>query len=292
MNRLTADLRGPLVYADFGGAGKPGALLLHGIGGSKINWQLFAPLLSAQFHTLGLDLPGFGESPLAGRSAGLDAQRDLVIEFIERFMDPPVLLVGHSMGGLISTMVGAARPDLLRGLVLFAPAFPPTESPAPSLPSALLDRASYAPRISGTLGQLMVRARGAHAVVTETLRNSSADFDALPPGFVQSHVDAEEERMRKPGAYIGYMQGWRWFHSTFREPAGLEGVISSITVPAILLQGTLDGVVLPAAGHRLAQLQPGWTAHFMEGIGHNPNFEAPAESMAFVAAWLQEIAPT
>jgi pimeloyl-ACP methyl ester carboxylesterase len=286
VKRLEADLDGPLVYGDFGGAGKPLAVLVHGIGGAKVNWILLAPLLAERFHVLALDLPGFGETPLAGRSASLDDQRVLVVAFIERMAEGRALVVGHSMGGLIAAMVGAARPDLVRGLVLFAPAFPPTESPAPGLPSRLLDRAAFFPTVSGGLGQALMQLRGARTVVTETLERTSADFGALPREFVDAHVEAEAARMRQPGAYIGYMQGWRWFHTRFKDASTLERMIRSITLPAILIQGTRDGVVLPQAGHRLAEIQPGWTAHFMEGIGHNPNFEAPAESAALVWAWL------
>jgi glycerol-3-phosphate dehydrogenase len=287
VKRLEADLDGPLVYGDFGGEGKPLAVLVHGIGGAKVNWILFAPLLTERFHVLALDLPGFGETPLAGRSAGLDAQRDIVIGFIEQMAHGPALVVGHSMGGLIAAMVGAARPDLVRGLVLFAPAFPPTESPAPGLPSRVLDRAAYLPQLSGRLGQALMRLRGARTVVIETLERTSADFSALPREFVDAHVQAETARMRQPGAYIGYMQGWLWFHTRFKDERALERMIRSITLPVILMQGTRDGVVLPQAGHRLAEIQPGWTAHFMQDIGHNPNFEAPEQSAALVWAWLE-----
>ncbi|MDQ6746879.1 MAG: alpha/beta hydrolase, partial [Candidatus Dormibacteraeota bacterium] len=181
--------------------------------------------------------------------------------------------------------------DLVRGLVLFAPAFPPTDSPAPGLPASLLDRVAYAPGLAGRLGQTLMRARGARTVVEETLRRTSADFDALPKAFVDAHVEAEAARMRQPGAYVGYMQGWRWFHREFADRAGLERMVRSVAVPTILIQGTLDNVVLPQAGRRLAELKPGWTSHFLEGVGHNPNFESPVASIGLVRSWLREFAP-
>ena len=119
MRREEVNLGGPLVLGDYGGDG-PAMLMIHGIGGAKINWMLLAPLLAQRFHVRALDLPGFGETPLAGRRAGLDAQRDLVSRCIDEVVGAPVVLVGHSMGGLIAMMVASRRPELVDRLVLFA----------------------------------------------------------------------------------------------------------------------------------------------------------------------------
>jgi pimeloyl-ACP methyl ester carboxylesterase len=42
---------------------------------------------------------------------------ELVKELVARY-DRPVILVGHSMGGMLSLMAAKARPDLMRGVVL------------------------------------------------------------------------------------------------------------------------------------------------------------------------------
>jgi pimeloyl-ACP methyl ester carboxylesterase len=59
MQSVTVDLDGPYHYADYGGDGPP-MVLLHGIGGSHINWMLVAPKLAERFHVYALDLIGFG----------------------------------------------------------------------------------------------------------------------------------------------------------------------------------------------------------------------------------------
>ncbi|MGI8608076.1 MAG: alpha/beta fold hydrolase [Candidatus Dormibacteria bacterium] len=282
----SAYLSGPLVYRDYGGEGLPPALLVHGIGGAGINWMLLAPRLISRFHVIALDLPGFGESPLAGRGAGLDDQSELVIRFITEVGGAPALLVGHSMGGLITMMVSAARPDLVHHAVLFDPAFPPTRSPAPGLPARVLDVLSSAPSLAGGIGRGLVGLRGAHTMVHETFRRTCVDGDRLPSDFVAAHVAAEAARMRIPGAYVGYMQGWRWFRDHFRGPEKLEAMIRTIGVPTLVIHGEQDPVVLPSAAHRLAELQPSWTMRFMENVGHNPNFEAPDASAGAILAWL------
>jgi pimeloyl-ACP methyl ester carboxylesterase len=287
----TADLDGPVAYHDFGGEGAAPLVMVHGIGGAAINWMLLAPLLTSRFHVLALDLPGFGESPLAGRSADLDSQALLVARFIEVVAGGPAILVGHSMGGLLTMLVGAGRPELVPRAVLFDPAFPPTRSPAPGLPGRVLDVLSSQPVLAGRLGGALVRVRGARRMVEESLRRTSAAGSVLPRGFIEVHVAAEAARMRRPGAYVGYMQGWRWFRDHFRDRHGLEEIIRKIRVPTLLLHGSADPVVLPDAAVRLASLQPAWVVKFMPGVGHNPNFEAPAESAELVLQWLGETSP-
>ena len=64
----TVDLGGPVHYVDFGGpADGPVLVLVHGLGGSHLNWDLFAPLVREHARVLALDLPGFGRSEPAGR---------------------------------------------------------------------------------------------------------------------------------------------------------------------------------------------------------------------------------
>ena len=286
MKRLNIQLAGSLVVGDFGGDGPP-AVLLHGIGGAKINWMLLAPLLAKRFRVTALDLPGFGETPLAGRSAGLDAQRDIVARYIREVVGGPVTLFGHSMGGLISMLVAAARPDLVDRIVLFDPAFPPrTSSPAPGVPTQALNLMSRAPGVFAPVARVLTAARGPEATVRQALNNTSADGRSLPPAFVDAHVEAEAARMRRPGAYTGYLQAWHWFAVEFADQAKLEAMVRSISAPAMLLHGELDTVVSPAAARRLAELQPGWALRMIPGIGHNPNFEAPDLSARLVFEWL------
>ena len=273
---------------DYGGDG-PSLLMVHGIGGAKINWMLLAPLLAERFHVQALDLPGFGETRLAGRTAGLEVQRALVARYIEEKMTAPVVLMGHSMGGLIGMLVAAARPDLVGHLVLFDPAFPPrTKSPAPGVPTQVLNLMSRSPGLFAPLAAALTTVRGARSTVRRAFANTCVDGASLPKEFVDAHVDAEAARMGQAGAYLGYLQAWRWFAVAFDDQPALEAMVRSIKAPAILLHGEFDSVVSPAAARRLAELQPDWALRMMPGIGHNPNFEAPELSARLLFDWLDE----
>lgn len=66
-------------------------------------------------------LDRFGHDPAYPVTSNWPHLRDQLIHFIEREVpaaERPVVLVGHSLGGLLSVLAASRRPDLARGLVL------------------------------------------------------------------------------------------------------------------------------------------------------------------------------
>jgi pimeloyl-ACP methyl ester carboxylesterase len=98
MQQRIVDLDGPVHYADFGGTGRP-IVLVHGLGGSHVNWLGVAPQLAAHGHVLAIDLAGHGRTPSLGRTARVDDNRRLLGRFLETVVGEPAVLVGNSMGG-------------------------------------------------------------------------------------------------------------------------------------------------------------------------------------------------
>src|SRR5690349_14433892 len=99
------DLDGPVHYVDHGGpAGAPLLGCVHGLGGSHANWSAIAPLLTDRYRVIALDLAGFGLTHGSPRSATVTENRLLLHRFLAEVADGPVVLVGGSMGGLITAM--------------------------------------------------------------------------------------------------------------------------------------------------------------------------------------------
>ena len=121
----TVDLDGPVHYVDFGGPDDgPAVVLVHGLGGSHLNWDLFAPLLNPHARVWALDLPGFGRSEPGGRQVSVPANVAVLDRFLAEVVGEPAVLVGNSMGGMISILAAGERPDAVTGLVLLDPAIP------------------------------------------------------------------------------------------------------------------------------------------------------------------------
>jgi len=103
-----------LAVEDLGGVGSP-VLLLHGLMGRASTWWAVARWLSAHGRVLGLDARGHGRSGAGGpwtvHRMAADAAEVLAPH-------GPGVVVGHSMGGLHGIALAAARPDLVRALVV------------------------------------------------------------------------------------------------------------------------------------------------------------------------------
>jgi pimeloyl-ACP methyl ester carboxylesterase len=94
----------------------PPIVFLHGLSASSRWWRAVLPLLGGREARL-LDLPRFG------RTFRPDGATDWLAAQIEG--EAPVVLVGHSMGGLVCARLAAERPELVHALVLIAPAGAP-----------------------------------------------------------------------------------------------------------------------------------------------------------------------
>ena len=119
------DLDGPVRYLDFGGpADGPVIVCVHGLGGSAVNWTAIAPLLTGTCRVLAPDLAGHGLTRSLGRGTDVASNRALLHRFARSVTGGPVILMGNSMGGMISLLEASAAPAAVAGLVLLDPALP------------------------------------------------------------------------------------------------------------------------------------------------------------------------
>lgn len=92
-------------------------ILIHGAWHGGWCWHKVAPLLEAGRHTvLAPDLPGHGDDKTPVGEVTLDAYVKRVCGVIDA-QSEPVVLVGHSMGGIVITQTAEERPDSIKSLV-------------------------------------------------------------------------------------------------------------------------------------------------------------------------------
>ena len=118
---LRSTLEGEIAWSDEGPRDAPALLCLHGIPGSARDFRYLAPLLSAEFRVIRIELPGFGASP-PGRISSIGAWSRVPSAVAAALRLEQYLLVGHSFGG--ATTLPAALYDAPRvcGLILVASA--------------------------------------------------------------------------------------------------------------------------------------------------------------------------
>ncbi|MBL3698385.1 alpha/beta fold hydrolase [Leucobacter luti] len=95
----------------------PRLVALHGAG---LNAHSFDPMLLAlDAPAVALDLPGHGRSDWrADADYRPDHLADDIVTALETLAPEPVVLLGHSLGGLTAALAAAARPELVRALVI------------------------------------------------------------------------------------------------------------------------------------------------------------------------------
>ncbi len=80
------------------------------LGGSAVNWAAIAPLLTGRYRMLAVDLAGHGFTRSMGRGTDIVSSRVLLHRSIEAVPGGPVILMGNSMGGMISLLQAIAAP--------------------------------------------------------------------------------------------------------------------------------------------------------------------------------------
>ncbi len=104
-----------------GGEGEP-LLLLHGLAGSSGNWVEMMPELIRRHRVISVDLPGHAGSAKAPRGASIDDFAAMAAAVLAAEVDTPAVVAGHSFGGLVALRLARSHPELVRGLLLIAPA--------------------------------------------------------------------------------------------------------------------------------------------------------------------------
>jgi pimeloyl-ACP methyl ester carboxylesterase len=146
----------PIHFLEWGDAGRPGLVLVHGGAAHAHWWSFLAPLLADAWHPVALDLSGHGDS---GRreSYSLEAWADEVRAVAGRaaFPGPPVV-VGHSMGGLVAVQAALDHGESLAGAVLVDA---PLQRPDPESREGLRNPALRAPSVYSTREEAVARFR-------------------------------------------------------------------------------------------------------------------------------------
>jgi pimeloyl-ACP methyl ester carboxylesterase len=282
------DLDGPTHYLDFGGpADGPLLVAVHGLGGSACNWLALAPLLTARCRVLALDLAGHGLTPAAGRSTSVIANRRLLDRFLAEVVEEPVVLVGNSMGGLISALETAKAPDRVQGAVLVNAA----------LPRPLLSRVD--PRVAlqfavmavPGLGEAVINRRRRNQSVAEqvdqSLRLCTVDVSRVPPEVVAESIASIESRTPGDFSVGDVLNASRSLMRMLSRPEVVQRLLDSITAPVLLLHGDRDRLVPIGAARATAREHPAWRFEVASDIGHVPMLEAPQWTADVILDWLE-----
>jgi pimeloyl-ACP methyl ester carboxylesterase len=268
---------GPVEPAD--GAPRERALYVHGLGGASTNWTDLAALLAVRFDGWAMDLPGFGRSQPPARNYSVHGHGQAVVDLLEHVRDRPgeaagrpVHLLGNSLGGLVSLLVAARRPDLVASLTLVSPAMPVYRVPPAFSRALLLLLLPGIPR----LAEKRMAGIAPEEHVRAMLRMCFGDPSRVPRERLQQAVDEMRERSEQPWADRALTRSMRGLLTSYLRVGGNAWRHARrLRPPTLVVWGDRDKLVDPALAPRLAAVVPQARLQVLEGVGHVAQLETP-----------------
>lgn len=235
-------------FLEWGHPGAPTILLLHGGNQSAHSWDLVSLHLSDRYHVYALDQRGHGDSEWSRDvDYSVDAKAEDALAFIEDQRIESPLIVGHSMGGMVTLKLSVKAPHVPRGVVLV----------------------DVGPELSPT---------GVEVVSNFVSRN--VEFDDLDE-FLDRVVQYDPFRSREhisrtvkynmlrrvDGKYVSKVD-----HRRIPEPAsravGLDD-LAPLTFPVLVVRGRESNVLEPEAAERFVAALPQGRLVTVDKAGHN-----------------------
>lgn len=259
--------------------GEPPLVLLHGRGHAAPMWLPLLPGLARERRVIAVDLPGFGHSS-AEPWLGAGRSKESAEEAVRFFVDPiemllsslgieEPILIGHSLGGLISTEIalrGTLRP---RGLVLIGGM---GLGPAMTYPSRAFFRAGPE-RVARLVGPSI------------TARISSYPRTPLGRRLAALEYELYSVRGGRPSPAAAFNALFPAVGPAFHRLAHLP----EIACPALLLWGDRDVVFPPSVAEDAARVMRRAELRIEKNLGHAPHHEAPDRILAVLLDFIRRL---
>jgi pimeloyl-ACP methyl ester carboxylesterase len=236
---------------------RPPLILIHGAGGSFLSWHPYLRRLQGET-VYALDLPGHGETQVAGRQSVHDYAED-VLTFLRENKIPKPVIAGHSMGSAIALTLALDHPKEISALALLG--------------------AGAKLRVSS----LILEKAKDPATFAEAVR--LVNEYSVSPNAPKDLMRLSTEAMLKlnPQTLLGDFLACNSFDVIERLPA--------IQLPTLIACGTLDVMTPPKFSKFLAEKIPHAHLHLLEKTGHMLTLEQPETVAKTMKLFLDEVPP-
>lgn len=236
----------------FEGGRYPPVVLVHGAGGSHLDWPAELRRLPGA-RVIALDLPGHGKSSGAGCD-DTRAYAEAVIGLMDALGVVRAVVAGHSMGGAVALQMALGWPERVAGLVLLG-----TGSKLPVAPG-LPERAVS--ETEATIEWIVARSWGTDASEDMRRRNRERLMATAPDVLRRDFLACQAFDVR--------------------------GQLGQIAAPSLILYANADQMVAPKFSLTLADRIRESRLVEVSGAGHMFPLERAGQVAEAIAAWLAE----
>lgn len=240
-------------------------LFIHGLGSSADRWLDIPDALSLYFHTLAIDLPGFGGSDRpSDMNYTIEAFSDIVRQFMDKIRITEedrgnnkartITLVGHSLGGYIASKIAAADNSSFLNKLVLVDSSGNLEKPTP-----LLDQ-----YLDAAINPSKEKVR---KVFEQMVANPLLISDVFVQGFI--------DRINRPGSKYA-------FESSLKNSANTQigkrnlNKIGEKGIPTLIIWGMHDKVIPTDHSQIFREAIRGSALNIIPSTGHAPFTEKPA----------------
>ncbi len=326
MSAITID--NDLVHYEVLGRGRP-VIFLHGWLNSWRYWIPSMQHLSMKYRTYALDLWGYGDSSKDAEKLSVEAQVDLLGQFMDRLGIPKAAFIGHSLGAAVMVRYTLHHPERVARLLLISPPVfeqgpqpvetpeppeaarpsnpPPTSSgsrrlppvAAPEQPPAALPGRLPTFRAPASLSRTAVQRVPPRNPLPVVRPDPAANplrellLDAAPTELLAQHLERETpeyERHMVEAAKTSPAALAASAESFDRINLALE--IRHLETPTLLLHGQ-DDRFLPPPGERVISLlggnRPTLRCEIVPSVGHFPMLSDPTNFQRLIMDFLEAV---
>jgi pimeloyl-ACP methyl ester carboxylesterase len=228
-------------------------------------WDGVMPRLDRDHRVIAIDLLGHGGSEKPSSGYSIENQASLVAGVLGRLGVRNAEVVGHSLGGPVSIALAEQSPQLVNRLVAID-----------SIPDD-----SYGD--VGFIGELPFK-----PVIGQTLWRIKPDFSirnglgvAFAPGFKVPDAFVDDVKQMTYSSYTGS-------HEAFDDYTGEEALpqrAAATGKPVLAMMGAEEQIAKDPEEALAAYRAAGAQTKLIQGAGHSPEVEKPAETAALILAF-------
>lgn len=252
------------------GEGKKLLFFIHGFASNQKSWQWIEEDLKKDYQLLFMDLAGAGESDpqyyTPERYDSLNGYVEDVLEVLSAYELQEVILIGHSVGGLIALLAGDKARHCVQQVFMIG-----------TSPRYLNDQEYFGGFTEEEVYQVL------HLMEENFLGWASYTSKiALPPELSASGHDHVEKSFAKSRSQVT--------HQFLKLTLLMDhrALLKEVQVPTVILQCAKDSFVPLAAAKYLEAQIHGSILHILSAKGHYPQVSHPEETIEAIRRHIKE----
>lgn len=243
-------------------------LFIHGLGSSADRWLDIPDAISMYYHTMAVDLIGFGGSDKpTDVNYTIEQFSEFILEFMEKIGlsgdDKKITLVGHSLGGYIAVEFAIRNKGLIEKLVL-------------------IDSSGF---LKGPTPLLEQYLNAAKYPSYDSVRNVFEQLVSQPWKVMPVIINTFITRINSPGAKYPFESAYQNSTTTQIDLSRLKSIED---IPTLIIWGKSDNLIPIDHSEPFKQVFKNYRVEMIEDAGHAPFAEKPAITCELLHSFLSQ----